>query len=62
MNLPSNLYFPLLTLICCFCSKFIMKSTKVQTLGAGYAYSNTKHLVGSEDARHYVMEKQLVYS
>ena len=37
-----------------------MKSTKVQTLGAGYAniaYSNIEHLVGS-----YVMEKHFVYS
>ena len=30
----------------------IMKSTKVQTLGAGHALA--KHLVGSEDIRHYV--------
>ena len=37
-----------------------MKSTKVQTLCAGYAYSNTEHLVGSEDTRHFVMEKQFV--
>ena len=30
----------------------IMKSTKVQTLGEGHALA--KHLVGSEDIRHYV--------
>ena len=29
-----------------------MRSTKVQTLGAGHALA--KHLVGSEDIRHYV--------
>ena len=26
------------------------------------AYSNSEHLMGSEDTRHYVMEKQFVYS
>ena len=31
-----------------------MKSTKVQTLGAGHALVHTEHLVGSEDTRHYV--------
>ena len=30
-----------------------MKSTKVQTLSAGRALVHKKHLVGSEDTRHY---------
>ena len=33
-------------------NNLIMKSTQVQTLGAGHALA--KHLVGSEDIKHYV--------
>ena len=40
-----------------------MKSTKVQTLATGYTYMQiayTKHFVGSEDTRHYVIKKSLI--